>query len=166
MKEQSKKKSVETQEPQQSPQGQPTSVIDLRSLPVRRLLELKEEIDEILVETDVARMGPSDLLLEYDVCIRDVNGVKCRNSGASRLNGILHPRMLAAAPGRLESEFESQVFSPLNAGLYDMVDSSDASPGRSIGGMGGMLPAYTDNRPLFDPAPQVIEASATNGRIS
>lgn len=138
-------------------QGQTTSGIDLRSLTVKELLDLKGRIDEILAETDLARMKEHDLLLEYDIRLRDINGVRSSNNGTTRLNGILHPRALASAPGRLEEVFESQVFSPLNSDVYDIVDDICGDGAKGIRGMGSMLPVYTGKNPVFNPSPQVIE---------
>lgn len=134
------------------------SEIDLRAIPVTDLLCLRDRIDEILAEPDTARMGENDLLLEYDVKIRSRREIKCRNNGSSRLNGILGPRMIAMAPGRLEAEFESQVFSPLNADMYDLLEDHNNTCNK-IRQASSMMPAYIEHKPIFDPAPQVIESN-------
>lgn len=148
-------KAAETAESTTAPN---ISEIDLRALPVTDLLHLRDRIDEILAEPDTARMGDNDLLLEYDVRIRSKREVKCRNNGSSRLNGILGPRMIAMAPGRLEAEFESQVFSPLNADMYDLLEDHN-STGNRLRQASSMMPAYIEHKPIFDPAPQVIEGN-------
>lgn len=146
------------------------SETDLRGLPVKELLALKERIDGILAETDLARMKEYDLLLEYDIRIRDVNGVRSSNNGTTRLNGILHPRALASAPGRLEEVFESQVFSPLNSDVYDIIDEAGGEGSKGIRGMGSMLPVYDGGKPVFNPVPldgsQTIEGRTVHGGIS
>lgn len=133
-----------------------TSRIDLRSLRVEELLSLKESIEGILAEADTSRMRDTDLLLEYDIRIRTKDGVCCSNSGSSRLNGILGPRAISSAPGRLEAEFENQVFGPINSDLYDLIESHNPNEG-SILTARGMLPAYNERRPIFEPEIKVLD---------
>lgn len=130
---------------------------DLRAIPMAELLNLKDRIDRILAEADFARMGQDDLLLEYDVKLLKKDGEGFRNSGSTRLNSILAKRLVAAAPGRLEEEFSNQVFGPVNAHLYDIIDERNPENG-SMASARGMLPAYMDNDRVFDPSPDVIMA--------
>lgn len=132
------------------------SEIDLSQVPVAELCALRDKIDALL-SRDMQRIGDNDLVLDYAVKLITKDGVISRNEGVHRLNAILHPRLLSEAPGRFETAFIQNVFSPVNADAYDLFDSSSnidsplayiksqtagAAPNLALPGMGmpGIIP--------------------------
>lgn len=100
------------------------SEIDLSQVPVATLADLKSQIDFLLTK-DAHNIGENDIVMEYSVRLRTKDGVISVNEGTHRLNAILHPRLLSEAPGRFETAFLQNVFSPVNADAYDLFDSSN-----------------------------------------
>lgn len=101
-----------------SPTSSPISVTDLS---LQDLLALKKQVDAALT-VDVPELGNSDVILEYTVRIRTKDGVVANNTGAVRMNALTSPRLLAEAPRRFETEFRQNVYAPVSAGLYDLLD--------------------------------------------
>lgn len=102
------------------------SEIDLSQVPVAVLTDLRSQID-LLLTKDAHNIGENDIVLEYNVRLRTKDGVISTNEGTHRMNAILHPRLLSDAPGRFETAFLQNVFSPVNADAYDLFDSSNST---------------------------------------
>lgn len=101
-----------------SPTSNSISVTDLS---LQELLDLKKQVDAALT-VDVPELGNTDVILEYAVRIRTKDGAVVNNTGSVRMNALMSPRLLAEAPRRFETEFRQNVYSPVNAGLYDLLD--------------------------------------------
>ena len=102
------------------------SEIDLTRLTAAQLAELRDRTNALLAQS-VQTVSDRDLLLDYSIKLYTKEGLASDVEGSFKLNGILHPRMLADAPGRFEQSFMQQIFKPINADLYDVLEGTNTT---------------------------------------
>ena len=119
---QKKQKTTTPKVQQKNPNASTTSRIDLETMTLRELIALRDQVDAALADIYALNMQDTDISLEYNVKLRTKQGTVSSNTGNIQLNRLLHPRLIAEAPGRLEQEFSQQVFAPVSAALYDLLD--------------------------------------------
>lgn len=107
---------------------------DLEKSSLEDLLALKAKIDKEINNRINGETGPQDIDLFYYIYMCSPEKTYAENSGHIAFNKILHPRLLAEAPMRFESQWNQQIFSPINAELYDVIDKHNTT-GNSITGI-------------------------------
>lgn len=110
------------------------SMDDIEKSSLEELLEARAKIDKEINNRLNGETGEQDVDLFYYIymCSPDKNTVE--NKGHLSFSKILHPRLLAEAPMRFESQWHQQIFSPINAALYDVIDKHNTT-GNSITGI-------------------------------
>lgn len=98
------------------------SETDLRTLKPAELKRLRDSITGILAEYHTAMLENDDVLVEYSVKLHTTDGVAVSKSGFSTLGSLLHKRLVTTAPSRVESMFTTEIFAPINAALFDVID--------------------------------------------
>ena len=99
-----------------------TSRIDLSKLTLRELIALRDQVDVALADVFTLPLGEGDAALEYSLVLRTADGTVSRNAGNIQMNKLLHPRLIAESPARFEQQFSQQIYAPLSAALYDLLD--------------------------------------------
>jgi hypothetical protein len=99
-----------------------TSRIDLSKLTLRELIALRDQVDVALADVFTLPLGEGDAALEYSLVLRTADGTVSRNAGNIQMNKLLHPRLIAESPARFEQQFSQQIYAPLSASLYDLLD--------------------------------------------
>lgn len=100
---------------------------DVSSLGFLDLIKLKKQIDTTLAEASLVNLDDEDIILEYNIRLRTTDGVVSENNGNIRMNKLLHPRLIATAPSRFEQEFSQQIYEPINAALYDLLEEKNTT---------------------------------------
>lgn len=116
---------TQTQTPSQQTKKQNesnTSRIDLNNLTLRELIALRDQVDAALADIYSLTIRDDDAVLEYNVSLRTHNGLVSRNAGSIQMNKLFHPRLIAESPERFEQQFTQQVYAPMSAALYDLLD--------------------------------------------
>lgn len=99
-----------------------TSEIDLSKLTLRDLIALRAQVDVALADIYTLPLEAGDAALEYSLALRTADGTVSRNAGNIQMNKLLHPRLIAESPARFEQQFSQQIYAPLSAALYDLLD--------------------------------------------
>lgn len=117
-----KQKTVTTisQTPKQNASN--TSKIDLSSLTLRDLIALRDQVDAALADVYSLSLAQDDVLLEYNIKLKTKDGTVGSNNGNIQMNKLLHPRLLGDSPARFQQQFAQQVYAPVNAALFDLLD--------------------------------------------
>lgn len=100
------------------------SSIDLDQLSLQELVELKTAVDAALA-VDIYALKAEDVVLDYSLKLRTADGVAGENSGTVRLNALLSPRMLSAAPQRFEQAVLSQVLEPITTEALSLIENAN-----------------------------------------
>lgn len=99
---------------------------------LRELLALKDRVDGAIANLTTPVIEEHDVVLEYSVTLKYTDGIISKNRGSMQLNKLLHPRLITTAPGRVEQVCRQHVLAPLNADLFDKLDSVSPQPDRSL----------------------------------
>lgn len=99
---------------------------------LRELLALKDRVDGAIANLTTPVIEEHDVVLEYSVTLKYADGIISKNRGSMQLNKLLHPRLITTAPGRVEQVCRQHVLAPLNADLFDKLDSVSPQPDRSL----------------------------------
>ena len=99
-----------------------TSRIDLSRMTLRELIALRAQVDAALADIYTLPMEEGDAALEYSLVLRTADGTISKNAGNIQMNKLLHPRLIAESPARFEQQFSQQVYAPMSAALYDLLD--------------------------------------------
>lgn len=99
---------------------------------LRELLALKDRVDGAIANLTTPIIEEHDVVLEYSVTLKYADGIISKNRGSMQLNKLLHPRLITTAPGRVEQVCRQHVLAPLNADLFDKLDSVSPQPDRSL----------------------------------
>lgn len=99
---------------------------------LRELLALKDRVDGAIANLTTPIIEEHDVVLEYNVTLKYADGIISKNRGSMQLNKLLHPRLITTAPGRVEQVCRQHVLAPLNADLFDKLDSVSPQPDRSL----------------------------------
>lgn len=99
---------------------------------LRELLALKDRVDGAIANLTTPVIEEHDVVLEYNVTLKYADGIISKNRGSMQLNKLLHPRLITTAPGRVEQVCRQHVLAPLNADLFDKLDSVSPQPDRSL----------------------------------
>ena len=89
---------------------------------LRELIALRDQVDVALADVFTLPLGEGDAALEYSLVLRTADGTVSRNAGNIQMNKLLHPRLIAESPARFEQQFSQQIYAPLSAALYDLLD--------------------------------------------
>lgn len=95
----------------------------LLSLNARELRRVHQQVLEILREGETDDLNQDDMVLDYEVRILTKDGVAYVNKGKSPMNSILHQRLIPEAPGRFQTEFMHNVYSPVHAAAFELFDA-------------------------------------------
>lgn len=99
---------------------------------LRELLALKDRVDGAIANLTTPIIEEHDVVLEYNITLKYADGIISKNRGSMQLNKLLHPRLITTAPGRVEQVCRQHVLAPLNADLFDKLDSVSPQPDRSL----------------------------------
>lgn len=99
---------------------------------LRELMALKDRVDGAIANLTAPVIDEYDVVLDYSVTLKSSDGVISKNRGSMQLNKLLHPRLITTAPGRVEQVCRQHVLTPLNADLFDKLDSASPQPDRSL----------------------------------
>lgn len=99
-----------------------TSRTDLSNLTLRDLIALRGQVDAALADIYSLSMTQDDVLLEYNIKLKTKDGTVSENIGNVQMNKLLHPRLLGDSPARFQQQFAQQVYAPVNAALFDLLD--------------------------------------------
>lgn len=99
---------------------------------LRELMALKDRVDGAIANLTTPIIEEHDVVLEYNVTLKYADGIISKNRGSMQLNKLLHPRLITTAPGRVEQVCRQHVLAPLNADLFDKLDSVSPQPDRSL----------------------------------
>lgn len=92
---------------------------------LRELIALRDQVDAALADAYCLPMQDGDVALEYNLIMRTHDGTVSRNAGNIQMNRLLHPRLIAESPARFEQQFSQQIYAPLSAALYDLLDQNN-----------------------------------------
>ena len=104
-----------------------TSRIDLSNLTLRDLIALRGQVDAALADIYSLSMTQDDVLLEYNIKLKTKDGTVSENIGNVQMNKLLHPRLLGDSPARFQQQFAQQVYAPVNAALFDLLDKHNTT---------------------------------------
>ena len=110
-----------------------TSEIDLSQLTLRELMDLRDRVESELSKAPILRLGQADVGIEYTIKAHTSNAVIHEAAGVLTLPAILHPRLIATAPGRAESLLSQQLIEPLMADLVDTFDNVNPEASSLLG---------------------------------
>lgn len=104
-----------------------TSRTDLSNLTLRDLIALRGQVDAALADIYSLSMTQDDVLLEYNIKLKTKDGTVSENIGNVQMNKLLHPRLLGDSPSRFQQQFAQQVYAPVNAALFDLLDKHNTT---------------------------------------
>lgn len=127
-----KKQTTTTAEADRIVNSSTGSNIDLTTMRQRDLVALARAVESELAERSMPDIGDLDAVLQFKLRLVTKDGEVSANEGTIKFAKLLHPRLIAESPGRVEHEFMQQVYGPISADLYDVLDESSPIKGQSI----------------------------------
>jgi hypothetical protein len=89
-------------------------------------------VDGLIADITTMPLEAHDVVLEYNIVLKSADGIVSKNRGHMQLNKLMHPRLITTAPGRVEQVCRQHILTPLNADLFDKLDSVSPQPDRSL----------------------------------
>lgn len=109
--------------PSQSNKSSITSKIDLDLLTLQELMDLRDLVENKLVQATTCNMSPQDVLIEYNLRARANGEIVHRSYGTLPLPAFLNPRLISASEQKLQTAIYNTILEPLNADLLDVLET-------------------------------------------